>query len=351
MTYIEAVFLYCLSKINGERTIFSIYHLLKGKRSSQTIQDAHLYSLTSMFYAYPLIERSAFERLAADLVEKKLISQVEIEKYVITEEGKRSLTIFFNEKSFPSSLNGWLYGGAVESFWKRISLLIQVLSHFSRGEHKYYPVQRDSAIQRWVKSYLSNPPVKLMKLNQDLFTEMVRLGKQETFPDDPSLMICRLTGGEQIGLTRVQAAEKFAVPEDEYWFRFLNILYFIVDEVNGNHSEYPVLSSVISDLVPEISLTQSSEETYNLIRRGFDIKRIAEMRRLKESTIEDHIVEIALNDKQFSIEIFVPKEDINIILEKAREVKKKKLKPIKDALPQLSYFQIRLTLAKHGDKL
>ncbi|WP_409251215.1 helix-turn-helix domain-containing protein [Bacillus sp. SCS-153A] len=351
MTYIEAVVLYCLKRINGERTIYSIYHLLKGKRSSQTIQDAHLYSLTSLFYSFPIIDRKDFEKLASRLNESNLISESEPERYILTKEGHHQLEVFFREKPFPASLNGWLYGSSVEQLWKRLSLLVQVLSQYIRAQQKYYPVQRDRDVQRWIKRFLQEPPVPLKDLNHLLYSEMVSLAKQETFPDDAGLLICRLTGGEYIGLTRGQAAEKYGMGEDEYWFRFLNVLHYIMQKALEQKTLYPILYSLILDLVPEISLTQSSEETYKLLKRGFGIKRIAQIRRLKESTIEDHVVEIALNDSRFSIEGFIPEEEIKQVIQKAKEVNKRKLKPIKEALPQLSYFQIRLTLARYGDRL
>ncbi|WP_113928688.1 helix-turn-helix domain-containing protein [Bacillus sp. P14.5] len=351
MNYIEAVILYCLKEIKGERTIFSIFHLLKGKRSSQTIQDAHLYSLASLFYTYPLINRDRFMRMVSGLHEKNLIIETEKEKYILTEQGVHQLGAFFNERPYPASLNGWLYGTTVEVLWKRLSLLIQVLSHYIRASQQYYPIQREREVQRWIKTFLYEPPLPLKELNTALYSDIVSLARQESFPDDPELLVSRLTGGEFIGLTRGQAAERAGLEEDEYWYRFWNVLHYTAAEVTAQKEKYPVLYALISDLVPEITLTHSSEETYKLLKRGDDIKRISELRRLKESTIEDHIVEIALNDKEFSIERFVPESDIDQILHKAREVNKRKLKPIKDALPQLSYFQIRLTLARYGDKL
>ncbi|RIW27998.1 hypothetical protein D3H55_22345 [Bacillus salacetis] len=351
MSYIEAVVLYCLKKIQGERTVFSIYHLLKGKRSSQTIQDAHLFSLTSLFYSYPIIKREQFERLASGLYERNWITESEPERFVLTNEGQRQLDEFFLKHPFPSSLNGWLYGNSVEILWKRVSLLVQVLSHYIRAEQRYYPVQREREIQKWVKIFLSSPPVPLNELSLSLYEEMVSLVEQVSFPDIPDLLTCRLTGGGYIGLTRGQASERSGLGEDEYWYRFLNILHYIMNDVSGNKSKFPILYSLMSDLVPEISLTQSSEETYKLLKRGHGIIQIARIRKLKESTIEDHVVEIALNDSHFPIEQFVPAEDVKNIIQKAKAVNMRKLKPIKDALPQLSYFQIRLTLARYGDQL
>ncbi len=49
LTFLQTMILFCLQKINGERTIYSIYHLLKGKKSSQTIQDTHLFHLQPLF--------------------------------------------------------------------------------------------------------------------------------------------------------------------------------------------------------------------------------------------------------------------------------------------------------------
>ena len=58
LTFLQMMILYCLQKINGERTIYSIYHLLHGKKSSQTIQDATFISSSSFFSIHiPTISR------------------------------------------------------------------------------------------------------------------------------------------------------------------------------------------------------------------------------------------------------------------------------------------------------
>jgi uncharacterized protein YpbB len=61
MCKIENILLYCLKQLNGERTIYSIYHLLNGKKSSQTLQDAHLFSLKRYFGILESLTRESFD--------------------------------------------------------------------------------------------------------------------------------------------------------------------------------------------------------------------------------------------------------------------------------------------------
>jgi uncharacterized protein YpbB len=87
-----------------------------------------------------------------------------------------------------------------------------------------------------------------------------------------------------------------------------------------------------------------------LLNQGFTAEEIASFRNLKISTIEDHLVEFALNVKDFSINSYVD-EDIQLkILEISRQESTRQLKVIRNTLKTASYFQIRLVLAKYGDR-
>ncbi|WP_407697167.1 helix-turn-helix domain-containing protein [Schinkia azotoformans] len=74
---------------------------------------------------------------------------------------------------------------------------------------------------------------------------------------------------------------------------------------------------------------------------------IAIIRNLKESTIEDHIVEIASELKSFNIEPFVSNDLQGKIIESFQTLRTKRLKPIRSSLNDtVSYFQIRLVLGR-----
>ncbi|GIN85627.1 ATP-dependent DNA helicase RecQ [Heyndrickxia sporothermodurans] len=348
MTFLQALLLINIKKINGSRTIYSIYHLVKGKKSSQTIQDCHFFKIGVFFQTYPSIERNEFNELILDLVKKEFISQLGENQFFITELGEKELTLFFQQNSFPKYMNGLKYQDIAIAFWKRISLLTQVLSNAVHDVQKYYPVQREEAVQEWVKSFLRAQKFNKTQLATALYSELNSLFLNENASENPEIFIIRLTGNGQFGKTIDQAADHFLMEYTEYWYRFVHLLHFMLEMIIFHYSKYPLLYSIISDIHHHIAMTNSSKETLLLLNKGHSISEVALMRRLKKSTIEDHIIEIVLNDPNFDISPYIEKEDVHRIISTAKIVKQKKLKAIKERIEHVSYFQIRLVLAKQG---
>ena len=101
----------------------------------------------------------------------------------------------------------------------------------------------------------------------------------------------------------------------------------------------------------EKSYTVTTDKTFRLLEKGFSLEQIAQIRQLKLSTIEDHLVEISLHDHSFLLDEYVKKEH-RVEIEKAvQKLKTKQLKKLKEFLnnENISYFHIRLVLTKIGD--
>ena len=88
-SFLQTIILYCLKKLNGERTIYSIYHLLNGKKSSQTIQDAHLFHLTAFFQTDTNITRDYLENTVSNFSNDNYIEKVSEQHYCITARGRK----------------------------------------------------------------------------------------------------------------------------------------------------------------------------------------------------------------------------------------------------------------------
>ena len=97
-------------------------------------------------------------------------------------------------------------------------------------------------------------------------------------------------------------------------------------------------------------MTQSTEKTFQLLNQGYSIADIVNTRQLKKGTIEDHIVELALKISDFSIEPFVTVEKQNQIKKVVNETMTKQLRLIQNNVQDATYFEIRLVLAKDGDR-
>jgi uncharacterized protein YpbB len=347
--YLHLIILYCLEKLNGERTIYSVYHLLKGKKSSQTIQDAHLFRLAILFQTYSNLTRSNFDLSIKNLLQKNFIYSIEGEKYKITPSGLMYLDENISKQPIPKHLNGWKHHSVQADFWKKLSLFIQVCSNLINYESSFMPIYSDLEATRWIKKTLRNLNRNREELANSLLKELVHCFK--TGEDVvPEILISRLTGYKSIGLTSAQAAEELGVDLAFYELLFLSNLHYMIEKVTTKSSDYPTLNNLLTDNITTKVLTKSSSYTYQYLQKGYTIEEIGAVRNLKLSTIEDHIVEIVLIDKEFPLNIFIDIDTEKMITQTINELKTKQLKLIRNYLKeQVSYFQIRLVLARLGD--
>ncbi|WP_162144755.1 helix-turn-helix domain-containing protein [Peribacillus kribbensis] len=347
----EGIILYCLSKLNGERSISGLYHLLKGKKSSQTIQDGHLFGISCFFGVYPSITREALLELQKQFAERGLLNAV-TNNYAVSQLGMKELRIFFERYPLLEHINGWEIQNRAEVFWKRLSLMIQAVSYLVRNEKEYLPIQKDQQIQNWVKQYIKSLKGNRFEIPEKLYEELFGL-LNEVSEREQKVFILRLSSPVRTGLTYRQIADELQIEESYGYFLFLNTLHYMVAEVSRHRGRFGLLAGMAE--VPRDSgkaVTQSTFATYKLIQSGLTKEQIAAARRLKVSTIEDHMVELAFMDEGFDISPYLRPGLEADILSIARLHKTKKLKDIKGRLAEeASYFQIRLVLARYGENV
>ncbi|WP_282061245.1 helix-turn-helix domain-containing protein [Bacillus pumilus] len=340
--YLDVMLMDSVYKLNGERSISAVYHLFKGKKSSQTIQDASLFELSRYFGCYPGFTRDQLNRSALKLEEKHYIRKTD-ETLSITEAGQRMLHQHFSEKPMPAYFHGAKYHDKAKMLWMRLSLLVQVLSHHMAGSHQYVPIQRDVSVQSWTKTFLKQHQQK-SKLSEELHHELEKL--LISLSDQESLIfVYSLTSNERIGRTYQQMAEWM---KEDVWYVYLlfwNVLHYFIQ--SAQKGEAPILQQLVGDLEFKRVLTTSTHKTLELVQKGFDIEQIAHIRSLKKATIEDHIVELSIHEPSFSIDPYVSIKEQREILAVARELQTNKMKLIKEKLEHpFTYFQIRLALTR-----
>lgn len=349
MSFIESIILTCLNQLNGERTIYSIYHLLKGKKTSQTIQDSHLFELTQYFGVYHWLTRENLEAIIKSLANHQLIMPCAEQRFRLTKTGEDHLFQFTHHYPVPIYLNGLKYHQVDLKFWERLSLLVQVISNLVHQETHYIPIQKNKETHSWLKSFLNKTKLQRSVLGRTLYSELVDCFNTAHLLD-PSTLIYRLTGYNRIGQTSQQTAEMLKMEFERYHLEFLNTLHYVIDQVTANSKRFPLLSSLLENTGPHMVMTNSAYKTYELLKRGYSTEEIARYRRLKTSTIEDHIVEIALNVDDFSIDAYIDKQIQKRILAAAQRTASKQLKLIRSEVTSANYFEIRLVLAKYGVK-
>src|SRR5699024_1353586 len=109
--------------IQEERTVNSIYHLLTGKQSIQTIQDAHLFQLESFFALYRRLRMKEFNDQLQHLIDHNYIKPSEPNTFKLTSLGSE----FIRENSLHTyHWNGMEFRQVDDEFSKRLFLIIQV---------------------------------------------------------------------------------------------------------------------------------------------------------------------------------------------------------------------------------
>lgn len=329
--------LHILQKYNGERTIYSAFHLLKGKKSGQTIQDVGLFDLQPYFHLLPKLTKEMYT---------EQIKALELSGEIRIDEEQRVFVIEKNTQQ-PDYFNGWHFRGREHVFFARLQLIVQTISNEIQGDKRFLPIVRDESVQYFARHYLVHIQYQQERTQREFVEQFHQaIEKLETVDVVKTIIVYRLTGYQAIGLTWTQFAEQLQLEELDVQLYFVHGLHRLIELIETG--EYPILKTLLHQIRVETVLTESTQKTAILLNQGYSLEQIAQRRRLKMSTIEDHIAELAMTDPNFEVEKFVPKA-LNIEIQRVLETMDvKKLKPIKEIIPHASYFQIRLILAIVG---
>ncbi|MDN4527350.1 helix-turn-helix domain-containing protein [Fictibacillus fluitans] len=348
MNMTEGLLLYFIKKFNGERSLSGFLHMLNGKKTSQTLSDGHLFNVSSFFGILPGLHRDEAEQTAAELLKGGMIC-LEKDRYTVTEKGEKKLEDFFDSHSYLYAFDGMRYKPAEQPFYQMLSLYIQSLSHAIRNDYTFFPVSQDPAVLHSVKTRFPKGEERQREADQ-LYREMFALLCERT-DIDAEVFVLRLSRHNRTGLTNKQVAQVLNIPEVEVQLRFRSMLHFFLKKAKEENGDYRVLNKLAAGLDLDKPLTLSAQKTWHLLNEGKSMDQIIHIRRMKKSTIEDHLVEIAIHYERFSIDPYVTMEEQHRILNAYTVLQTKKLKVIKDKLEDISYFKIRLVLGKAGDVL
>jgi uncharacterized protein YpbB len=222
------------------------------------------------------------------------------------------------------------------------------LSYSVQETKSFAPIQKDEDIQLWVKNFLVKNNYK-----SDTFYQAIRveisdsLNRLDIEDSSLNLLLYRLSGFNTPGWTWQQLAREQNSSLLDVQLAYIEALHMWLDALYEEPKRY--LSQLAEGVRIEQLLTESSQKTANFFQQGFTLEQIATMRRLKESTIEDHFVEMAMTMPQFPLGQFVASQDVEVIVHAVKQENSKKLKVLREAVPELSYFQIRLILAAKGE--
>lgn len=342
----QGIILRSADHINTQRTSSAIFHLLQGKRSIQTVQDAYLFGLDRYYRLMPSLNRSKFDHLIKNLITKGLLTEKtkENKQFIrLTPEGKH----FLEQQSFSFHyFNGLRYFERDYIFYKRLLLIIQVLTNQYKQNNSYIPIVDDRDVQSWLKQTYhkikDQTEQYLTFLYDDLHTLFTELPENKV-----NLIIDRITSYDHIGLSTHQLSEKYKLTYDDVLLHIQATVHQLLNLILDHNFNLKVIPTLVDDLPQIHRMTKSARKTLNLLKKDLTIEQICHIRRLQKSTILDHLIEIAWLDQRFVIDQYVRPAELKEIKRAIRQTNSLQLKTIKEEVgDHLSYFQIRLGLSR-----
>lgn len=336
-------------RMNAERSLAGCYHILTGKKSGQAIQDATLFGYQSWFGLFPKWERSSFDELVNHLIlTGKLVPSGY--SYIPSSLAKKEMSPMLERYQFTNRAflvqNSYVQQHIIHTFWKRFQLLAQVISYHLSEKRYFNPIVQDTVIQKWVKYFWSSISHKDEFVNE-IYQELYQYLSQSDDQLLSELILDRLSGATGSGKTFLQLSQYYQIPEAIIRIYFSQAIALLFSRISEGGSSCLKSLIEVSDS-KRIQLTQSAQKSYALLQKGLALDEIINIRGLQKSTIEDHLVEMAIHVPDFNVSGFISENQLKQILEISSRLNTKKLRVIKQEIKgqDISFFQIRIALVK-----
>jgi len=341
-----------LHTIKSNRSPAAIYHVLTGKKSSQTIQDLHVFQLHAYYRLLPNLTRQAFDEEINAIVDQGLMMRVNKKDYILTEEAEAYLTTKTSLDAYFHSLTKVVDDTAKHIFTERLYLTIQTFTYRVMNERGFIPMTDDVPIQAFVKQYYQAHKQQLSDWLRACYNHLYEV--LSTYPEtDRHIFLDRLSTYKHSGQSLQQLIDHYELNEADVR---LTLALIERDLFIRSQQEQTCFSDLLpaDDTKPRrpLLMTRSAQKTHQLVMKGYDIDALIQIRQLKRGTIEDHLVEICTLADHFKLTDYVTEEKIAHIEAYLSTRQTQKLGEIKRHLPaDISYLDLRLVFAHYQKRL
>ncbi len=329
-------------KIEKVTRVSQILHVLKGKRTPSMFYLTEINHWHHGFSIEKRIERKELEEIINHLVQGKLLLEKE-KGYLLTTLGQEKLDGYFKHHYLPNQIIGFSNLSLRWPFWDRLQLFTQVFSEYSYQNLKYIPIIKNPMHQENVRQLFQAADGNMDFVFKQWVKEQELLFKQmEEVKAD--VLVNILTGHENIGKTKVQLAKALQMEAVEFDFYLRDLLEELIENIKANRIKMPLAYKILKQTNEEVflGLSQSTYQSYQLLKQGADIQQIARRRYIKENTVKEHILEMAFILDGFPVQRFVPKQTYEYLIKQFKNQKDYSFRDAVDADETLDFYQYRL---------
>lgn len=282
-------FILALLQKKNKLKLTTLYQILIGKKTSSVLSYAFFMDLLPYLGSFPQLSEAEFQQTIKNLLHD---SSIEVKDGMLMITKEQITPSFLDEQEY-RAINYFRFGRKDETAWRVIQFFIQQLTTKHPNE----------TIALETTPYYTEILRKLKLDDTEKIKQRVYEELQELFSKLPSqqsdLLVATLSGGMIAGETFYQVFPEIETIKGQLYraSAWHNLYHELLQ-----HNDY-VLYRVIKQPFLE-NLNQSVLMTRMAFLEQQSIETIAQKRRLKESTIRDHLIEWAILDEQFPFALF-----------------------------------------------
>ncbi|WP_304682143.1 helix-turn-helix domain-containing protein, partial [uncultured Ligilactobacillus sp.] len=234
----------------------------------------------------------------------------------------------------PAFFNGFDLKGWEKQFY----LLVQVASELSYQNNKYFAIINDFKTQQLFKNWFRR--YGKATLLREITTSLTDFLAHE--PKLNAQLFCeQLTGHGRLGQTKAQLAERYQIQVAEIEVGWRDLCARYAKYLLEHNFE---LAKLVMHYKRLTNLPASTEKTYTLFLEGKSIEEIANLRRIQKSTVQEHLLNVAILTDDFPKErLLSPKLKKQIVDFFADcTVLNWKFQQLHESYPEISFFEYRL---------
>ncbi|PRY78422.1 helix-turn-helix domain-containing protein [Alkalibacterium olivapovliticus] len=226
-----------------------------------------------------------------------------------------------------------------KEFWSWFIFVSQIISELSYTNSRYIPsisdYFRQRAIKKWLADQVADRHNLVGKWAEELTVFLTALPERYRH-----FLLDQLTGHGSEGLTERQLCQKYEMDPIEIGIS----LNHLMQELYEKRDAFPLFDSLWIEvhLFCHEGLSESAWKSIQLLNRDYTIDQVASMRKLKENTIKEHILENVLVNPCNPIQQYIPESIYIYLKESFKENENLTYQDVKIQSQTVEFFWFRL---------
>lgn len=274
----------------------AIFYGLAGKQTVSNLLALRDYGLLNYFHLYPKLSQQEFQ---VQLVSLQQAGWLQLDQTdataVLTSAGELICQQNNLARQWPQAYDYWQFGDW-QLQWQRLLLGVQVVSNRWHQVQQYQPLTESYQVQRelriwwryWAQhdwqSFKGELQTSLTELPETAGTLLANSFSSSSFPGLTSQHLAQLRSQSLLCLQLAQ----------------INSLGLLLQVLKQNPSQWPLLNSLLP--APKSPLSRSAWQTYQQVLAGQSWSEIERQRRIKASTLKEHLLIAAILMPNFPFE-------------------------------------------------